>query len=119
VFLDVPSGSFAAAWIEELFNEGITGGCGGDNYCPGSSVTRQQMAVFLLKTKHGAAYLPQNCAGIFADVTCPGAIANWIQDLYNERVTGGCSASPPLFCPLATVTRGQMAVFLVKTFSLP
>jgi hypothetical protein len=39
------------------------------------------MAVFLLKTKHGAAYLPPNCAGIFADVTCPGAI----EELYNER----------------------------------
>jgi hypothetical protein len=34
----------------ELFNEGITGGCGGGNYCPGSPNTRGQMAVFLVKT---------------------------------------------------------------------
>jgi hypothetical protein len=33
-------------------------------------------------------------------------------------VTGGCQASPLLYCPGNTVTRGQMAVFLTKTFSL-
>ena len=37
-------------WIEQLFNEGITGGCGGGDYCPDAPVTRGQMAVFLLRT---------------------------------------------------------------------
>lgn len=119
VFGDVPSGSFAAAWIEELFHEGITGGCGGGNYCPGSSVTRQQMAVFLLKSEHGSSYVPPACAGIFGDVACPGTFANWIERLYAEQVTGGCSSNPLLYCPTANVTRGQMAVFIVKTFRLP
>ena len=36
-------------FINQLANEGITGGCGGGDYCPGSSVTRGQMAVFLVK----------------------------------------------------------------------
>ena len=53
VFADVPIGSFAADWIEELAALGITGGCGGRNYCPGNPVTRAQMAVFLLKSEHG------------------------------------------------------------------
>lgn len=30
--------------------EGITGGCGGGNYCPENPVTRAQMAVFLVRT---------------------------------------------------------------------
>jgi hypothetical protein len=34
-------------------------------------------------------------------------------------VTGGCQVSPPLYCPASPVNRGQMATFLVKTFSLP
>ncbi len=39
-----------AAWIEQLFHESITAGCGGGNYCPDGSSTRGQMAVFLVKT---------------------------------------------------------------------
>ena len=34
-------------YIEALKASGITGGCGGGNYCPGSALTRGQMAVFL------------------------------------------------------------------------
>jgi hypothetical protein len=50
VFGDVTLGSFADAWIEQLFNEKITTGCGGGNYCPSSPVTRAEMAVFLVET---------------------------------------------------------------------
>ena len=50
VFTDVPVGSFAADWIEQLASEGITSGCGGGNYCPNAEVTRDQMAVFLVRT---------------------------------------------------------------------
>ena len=118
VFADVPQDSFAADWIERLALEGVTGGCGGGNYCPDSPVTRAQMAVFLLKAHLGAAYAPPGAAGIFDDVP-PGAFAaDWIEDLYGRGVTGGCSASPLLYCPNNPNTRGQMAAFLTKTFSL-
>jgi hypothetical protein len=50
VFADVPPGSFADGWIEQLADEAITGGCGGGNYCPDDPVTRAQMAVFLVRT---------------------------------------------------------------------
>ena len=49
-FTDVPCPSPFAAWVEQLAAEGITGGCGGGNFCPGSPNTRGQMAVFLTKT---------------------------------------------------------------------
>jgi hypothetical protein len=49
MFSDVPVGSFAADWIEQLANEGVTSGCGGGNYCPNSYVLRDQMAVFLVR----------------------------------------------------------------------
>jgi hypothetical protein len=77
------------------------------------------MAVFLLKTKYGSSYVPPACAGIFGDVACPGAPAvDFIERLYNESITGGCQVSPLFYCPDASSTRGQMAVFIVKTFSL-
>jgi hypothetical protein len=50
VFADVPPGSFAAAWIEELAHRGITSGCGGGHFCPNDSTTRGEMAVFLVET---------------------------------------------------------------------
>ena len=105
-------------WIEQLAAEGITGGCGGNNYCPADPVTRAQLAVFLLKTEHGSSHVPPPCGGIFGDVTCPSLYANWIEELYGENVTSGCQASPLLYCPGSSSTRGQMAVFLVKTFGL-
>jgi hypothetical protein len=50
MFGDVPCPSLFADWIEQLAAEGITGGCGGGNYCPSSPSTRGQMAVFLTRT---------------------------------------------------------------------
>ncbi len=116
-FGDVPCPSQYADWIEQLHNEGITGGCGNGNYCPDSPVTRAQMAVFLLKTEHGSSYLPPACTGIFNDVPCPSQFANWIEQLFNEGITGGCGNND--YCPDASVLRGQMAVFLVKLFGAP
>ena len=40
VFNDVGAGDFAASFIEQLFNDGITAGCGNGNYCPNDNVTR-------------------------------------------------------------------------------
>jgi streptogramin lyase len=118
VFPDVPLSNPFAAWIELLAAEGITAGCGGGNYCPTSTVTRRQMAVFLLKSKLGSSHVPPVATGIFDDVPVSDPAAPWIEELYGLGITGGCSTAPLLFCPGSTVTRGQMAAFLVKTFSL-
>jgi hypothetical protein len=118
VFLDVPLSNPFVAWIELLAAEGITAGCGGGNYCPLSTVTRRQMAVFLLKTKFGSSHVPPAASGIFGDVPVNDPSAPWIEELYGLGITGGCSVTPLLFCPDSSVTRGQMAAFLVKTFSL-
>jgi len=121
VFPDVPcTGGPFDPWIEELAGLGITGGCGGGNYCPNNTVTRQQMAVFLLKAFEGSAYVPPTCAGVFDDVPCtPGTgFSDWIEELADRGITGGCSVTPLLYCPTNPNNRGQMAVFLTKTFGL-
>jgi len=48
-FADVPTGDFGFQYVEALVSSGITGGCGGGNYCPDNPVTRRQMAIFLAK----------------------------------------------------------------------
>jgi len=115
-FADVPCSSNFAPWIEAMASEGITGGCGGGNFCPTSPVRRDQMAVFLMKGEHGSSYVPPPCAGIFGDVPCPSTFANWIEQLNTEQITGGCGGGN--YCPANANTRGQMAVFLTKTFGL-
>ena len=117
VFADVPCGSGFAIWIEQLAAEGITGGCGGNNYCPGNPVRRDQMAVFILKALHGASYVPPPCDGDFDDVSCASPFSPWIEQLAAEGVTGGCGGNN--YCPLNNVTRGQMAAFLYNAFDLP
>ena len=118
IFSDVPCtpGSGFGDWIEELAAQGITGGCGAGVYCPTNPVRRDQMAVFLLKAKHGSNYVPPPCNGDFADVACPSQFADWIEQLAAEQITTGCGGNN--YCPLNPNTRGQMAVFIVKTFNL-
>ncbi len=118
VFTDVPCSSGFAPWINELVAEGITGGCGnGTTYCPNDPVKRQQMAVLLLRTLEGAAYVPPACVtATFADMPCDNPFAPWVYDLVARNITGGCGGGN--YCPTVAATRGQMAVFVVKTFGL-
>jgi len=119
VFDDVPcAGNSFAPWVEALAGYNITGGCGGNNYCPTVAVNRQQMAVFLLKAFEGSDYVPPACTtATFDDVPCSNPFAPWIYELAARGITGGCGGSN--YCPADPANRGQMAVFLVKTFGLP
>ena len=49
-FTDVPCSHQFATWIYELVARNITAGCGGGNYCPGTSANRGQIATFIVKT---------------------------------------------------------------------
>ena len=97
VFSDVSAGAFAAAWIEQLAEEGITTGCGGGRYCPTMAVTRAQMAVFLLRAEHGISYVPPPPTGIFADLSLSDPFTPWIEQLSLEGVTAGCGNGN--YCP--------------------
>lgn len=120
IFSDVPANYWAAPWIEQLYRDGITKGCTADQqyYCPTSAVSREQMAVFLLRGRYGAGYVPTSASGFFADVPATYWAAPWIEKLAYDGVTTGCSVSPLLYCPTDSVTRDQMAVFLVRNYGL-
>jgi hypothetical protein len=117
-FSDVPVSSPFCPWIRELSARGVTGGCGGGNYCPTAAVTRDQMAVFLLRTREGGAYTPPACTTpLFGDVPCSSPFSAWINELVRRGITSGCGGGQ--YCPAAPNTRAQMAVFLAATFGLP
>jgi len=117
IFSDVPTSSPFAPWIEQLFHDGVTSGCGGTKYCPGASVTRAQMSVFLTKSRHPVACTYPATGAVFSDVPTSYWAGGFVEQLWREGVTGGCGAG--LFCPENPVTREQMAAFLVRGFRLP
>ena len=116
VFSDVPASSFAAAWIEQLAEEGITSGCGGGRYCPNGVVTRAQMAVFILRAIHAPGYVPPPATGMFTDLQLNDPFTPWVEELAREGITSGCGNG--IFCPNLPNSRGQMAAFLVRSFGL-
>lgn len=116
VFNDVLLSAFAASFIEQLAADGITSGCGNGNYCPDNQVTRSQMAVFLVRARYGADFIPPAATGVFNDVPPGSFAANFIEQLAQDGITSGCGAGN--YCPDDVVTREQMAVFLVGTFEL-
>ncbi len=117
-FLDVmPSNAFYD-FVETLARNAITGGCGNGNYCPGSGVSRAQMAIFLLKSKYGSTYSPPAATGgVFSDVHPGDFAAAWIEQLAEEGITAGCGQGK--YCPDMIVSRAQMAVFLLRTLYGP
>jgi hypothetical protein len=117
VFVDVPPDHWARPAIEILGRAGITSGCGEHRFCPDSLVTRAEMAVFLLRARHGFEFAPPAARGIFADVPPSHWAAAWIEQMAEENLGAGCGVG--LYCPEAVMTRAQMAVSLVRALSIP
>ncbi len=99
--------------IEAIAADGVTSGCNppaNDRYCPATTVTRGQMAAFLVR----AVDLPATAIDSYHDDDA-SVFENDINRLAAAGITKGCN--PPAndhFCPDSRVTRGQMAAFLVR-----
>jgi S-layer family protein len=116
MFADVPASSPFCRWIEELARRGVAGGCGGGNYCPSDAVTREQMAVFVLRTLDEALIPPACTTPVFNDVPASSPFCRWIEELARRGVVSGCGGGD--YCPAAAVSREQMGVFISVTFGL-
>jgi hypothetical protein len=62
-----------------------------------------------------AGYYPWVTTQTFADVDSSSVYFNFINVLNLWSVTTGCSTTPAKFCPGDPVTRGQMAVFIIRS----
>ena len=93
----------------------ITTGCSPTTYCPESPVTRGQMAVFIYRSVAAIPGLnlpPLPGTPYFDDVATTHPYYTYIQQMRQLGITAGCS--PTSYCPDASTTRGQMAVFLIR-----
>jgi hypothetical protein len=112
-FADIVDGAWSANYANALFNAGITTGCGGGNYCANDNVTREQMAVFLVRAKEGdpvAGYC--GASAPFTDVATDHWACGHIKRLKELGITNGLGDGS--YNPLGHVTRGQMAAFIVR-----
>ena len=80
------------SFVMTLVSNGITAGVGGGDYGATQDTLRQQMAVFLLRSKHGLCFMPPPCTiQVFDDVPCSLIFAPWINELVAQGITGGCA----------------------------
>jgi peptidoglycan/xylan/chitin deacetylase (PgdA/CDA1 family) len=112
-FADVPSGGTFTEDIVWVKEQGIALGCNheGTLFCPDDVVTRGQMASFLSRALH----LAPAGHGYFGDDT-HNAHEDSIDRLAEAGISNGCGVG--IFCPDDSVSRGQMASFLVRALGL-
>ena len=112
-FSDVPANNLYFPWIQKMQDLGIALPCGSNQYCPDTPVTRGIMAVLIIRGRYGVA-TPSTYPGTpyFTDVGPSHPYFPWIQKMGQLGITSGCTATT--YCPDDPVTRGQMAVFIVR-----
>lgn len=109
-FGDIPQDYWADDYIEAMYNNGLTTGCGNDNYCPESVVTRGQMAAFLVRARYGENF-NYFTTPYFSDVEPSNDFFRYIQKLKEDGIT----KVEDTYGVADYVTRAQMAAFLVRT----
>jgi hypothetical protein len=114
-FTDVPPANPFYSFIDEMAVRQITVGCGGSSYCPSQPVPREQMAAFLVRAL-GEFNPPTPATQRFLDVPPANPFYNFVDRLAALQITLGCGGNN--YCPTQTVTRAQMAAFLVRAFNL-
>jgi hypothetical protein len=119
-FADVDPAYWGYGWIESLWTDGFTAGCGTGPlvYCPLQDNTRSEATVFFLRIKNGASYTPPAASHIFADVT-PGWWGEvWDEAAYNQGLLPVCDKVPLSFCPNQPLDRSWAAYMMVKAKNL-
>ncbi len=118
VFPDVPCSSGFAPWINELVAQGITGGCGGGNYCPANPGQPPADGGVPPEDARGPRLRAAGLHGgdLHGRSVLVEPFAPWIYELVARNITAGCGGGN--YCPLTNANRGQMATFLVRTFGL-
>jgi hypothetical protein len=116
-FTDVPFDHWAHDEIEALYQAGYTSGCSTAPlmYCPETTMTRAESAVFIERGLHGASFTPSDPSTItFADVPLSEWFAKWAEALWTDGYTAGCGTNPLVYCPLQGHTRTEGTVFYLR-----
>jgi hypothetical protein len=103
--------------IETLFHHGVSQGCAGGKYCPTGAVTREQLALLLMRAR--SVSMPACIPGYepYPDVAASDPLCPAIQAAAGRQVFDTCDGEN--VCPDAAVTRRQVAVFILRALEPP
>ena len=112
-FTDVPATNPYFPWVQKMQDLGIALPCAAGKFCPDTPVTRGQMAVLIIRGRYGVpSPTSYPATAYFTDVGTTHPYFAWIQKMKQFGITSGCSDTT--YCPDDPVTRGQMAVFIMR-----
>ena len=119
-FADVATTFWGYGWIESLWRDGFTAGCGTLPliYCPAKPHNRAEGSVFFLRVKNGSTFTPPAPTGLFADVLTTAWYAPWVEEAYRQGLLPECAASPLSFCPEGPLDRAWAAYMMVQAKGL-
>jgi hypothetical protein len=125
-FIDVLLSDWFADWVEGLWTDGYTAGCGGSVpgvdliYCPLLENSRAEGTVFFVRMLHGPSYTPPDPpTPLFDDVPIDAWYAKWVHQAYNDGLIDPCAETPALlFCPGDPMSRGLAADMMVRAKGL-
>lgn len=120
-FKDVPADAYYAPYVAWALKNGIVAGTGEGTFSPEKTITRQEMAVILMRyTEYAKISLKDGQAVTFTDV---GEISGWAADAVSAAAKAGLLAGTGAgkFAPQAKATRAEVATLLmgvVRDYSL-
>jgi hypothetical protein len=115
LFRDVAPGYWAESYINAIYNAGYATGYGETNlFKPGYYVTREQAAAFIVRAKEGEPPIDYCFSwSPFPDCSPSSWSCKYIKRFYELHLTDGYG-NTGLFMPSLSITRAEMAAFLVR-----
>ncbi|WP_264990065.1 S-layer homology domain-containing protein [Lysinibacillus piscis] len=110
-FKDVSKNNEYYKYIAALQKAELMSGYANNTFMPNEAITRGQLAELLVRAFH--LEVASQYKGVFKDVDSKTKGAQYIQTLVDLKIAEG--TTPVTFSPYDTVTRGQLATFIVRT----
>jgi RHS repeat-associated protein len=112
-FGDVPAGSTYEDSVRTLACKGITSGCAAGSFCPTSTLTRVQLAVFLMRAKYPGEFFTYTATPWFPDdVPATHPFFKYVQKMKDDGITNGCATNR--FCPDDPLRKDVAAIFIMR-----
>ena len=110
MFTDVPNDLNSYEAIKNLKDEGWIVGVGNNEYKPFDTITRAQMAVFIVRAHEGVHFKPPAAIGFIPDVDVSYWGAGWIEEAIRTGTMDTYEGGN--FYPRNPATRADVAVLV-------
>lgn len=104
----------ASASIQDVYLRGVMNGYTRLIFGPNNPINRGEVAVILV----AGFKLPKSTTyqSIFSDVPIQYPYASFVEAMYTQGITAGCSQNPRNYCPEKNITKAEAAIFLLSAW---